>query len=602
MTASTGHIVIDDSMTLPGALSARVAHTPGHTAYFQFDRDTRRWAEHTWLEIQRQIARWQKGLQALGLESGDRVALMLRNCVEWVVFDQAALGLGLVTVPIYTNDRAANIAYILEDAGARVLLVEGEEQWRELQSVSESLARLDALITLQPVEAASTAVRLVHATGWLPAADATDYQCLEADPGSLATIVYTSGTTGRPKGVMLSHRNILWNIAAALKVISVRPDDRLLSFLPLSHTFERTTGYYLTIVTGTPVAFARSIEDLAEDLLLMRPTILISVPRIFERVYARIKAKLGEEPLIMQKIFALAVACGWHKFEREQGRSAWGPKLLLWPLLEKLVASKVQARLGGQLRFAVAGGAPLSPDIGRFFIGLGIPIIQGYGLTETSPVITANRLEDNQPASVGTPLPGIEIRVGTDSELLTRSPSVMLGYWKNEEATRETIDPDGWLRTGDQVTLDALGHVTITGRLKEVIVLANGEKVPPADMEMAIALDPLIEQVMVIGEGRPYLAALVVLNPELVDKESGQLGIDLKDPQALRDKRLIDDLLSRIRDRLTTFPGYAQLHRVGVIAEPWSIENGMMTPTMKLKRARILERFKLEVEELYAGH
>lgn len=602
MTGTTGHIAIEEDMTLSGAFRARVAHTPGTTAYVQFDSDAQRWSEHPWAKIQRETARWQKGFQTLGLERGDRVAVMLRNCVDWVMFDQAALGLGLVTVPIFTNDRAGNIAYILEDSGARVLLIEGEEQWRELRSTTKSLARLDAVITLQPVATEATGVTVVRADDWLPTADETDYLCVDSDAGSLATIVYTSGTTGRPKGVMLSHRNILWNVAAVLEVITVHPDDRLLSFLPLSHTFERTTGYYLTVVTGTPVAFARSIEDLAEDLLTVRPTILISVPRIFERVYARIKAKLAAESPIKQKLFNQAVACGWHKFEHEQGRAAWSAKLLLLPLLEKLVASKVQARLGGRLRFAVAGGAALAPEIGRFFIGLGIPIVQGYGLTETSPVITANRLEDNQPASVGTPLPGVEIRIGADSELLTRSPSVMLGYWNNDQATRATIDPDGWLHTGDQVTLDEEGRVTITGRLKEVIVLANGEKVPPADMEMAIALDPLIDQVMVIGEGRPYLSALVVLNPELVEQEGRQLGIDLGDPRTLRDQRLIDDLLQRIKNQLRSFPGYAQLHRVCVIEEPWSIENEMMTPTMKLKRSRILERFKPEVEGLYAGH
>ena len=602
MTRTTGHIPIEATTTLAGVFRERVARTPATTAYVQFERDTQSWVEYSWLDMQQHVARWQQGLTTLDLERGDRVAMMLRNCVEWVVFDQAALGMGLVTVPVYTNDRAGNIGYILKDAGARVLLIEGEEQWRELQGISDTLETLDAVITLRPVDAKASGVTLVHAPGWLPAAGEADYRCVDADPASLATIVYTSGTTGRPKGVMLSHRNILWNIAAVLTVISVHPDDRLLSFLPLSHTFERTTGYYLTVVTASTVTFSRSIEDLAEDLLLVRPTILISVPRIFERVHARIRSRLDEESSLKRKLFALAVDCGWERFEHAQGRSGWRSRLLLWPFLEKLVASKIQARLGGRLRFAVAGGAPLSPDISRFFIGLGIPIVQGYGLTETSPVITANRLEDNQPATVGRPLPGIEIRIGPDSELLTRSRSVMLGYWNNEQATRETIDPEGWLHTGDQVKLDDHGRVTITGRLKEVIVLANGEKVPPSDMEMAIALDPLVEQVMIIGEGRPYLAALLVLNPERLDQEGRQLGIDLRQPHALHDKRLIDELLRRIGERMETFPGYAQLRRVAVIDEPWNIENDMMTPTMKLKRARILERYQLQVEELYAGH
>lgn len=602
MTTTDTQITIDDTLTLGGAFGARAALTPERTAYIRFDPNTASWDELTWRHVQQEVARWQKGLAMLGLEPGDRVAMMLRNCAEWVVFDQAAIGLGLVTVPIYTNDRAGNIAYILENAGVRVLLIEGQDQWQELRAVSGRLSVLDAVITLRPVDDPADGVNILHADAWVPAADASDYQCVRIDPDSLATIVYTSGTTGRPKGVKLSHRNILWNIRSVLSAISLRPEDRLLSFLPLSHTFERTTGYYLTIITGTPVAHARSVENLAEDLRDVAPTILIAVPRIFERVYARINAKLAQESVIRQRLFDLAVATGWQRFKHAQGRAGWSPWLLLAPLLDRIVASKVQARLGSRLRFAVAGGAALSPDIARFFIGLGIPIIQGYGLTETSPVITANRLEDNLPETVGAALPGIEIRVGTDAELLTRSPSVMLGYWNDEEATREVIDPEGWLHTGDRVALDTENRVTITGRLKEIICLANGEKVPPADMEMAIALDPVIEQVMVVGEGRPFLSALVVLSPEHVEKEAAAAGVDTTLSDALRDERLKQHILERIGDRLKAFPGYTQLRRVCFVGEPWTVENALMTPTMKLKRARILEHHSAEVEELYAGH
>jgi len=422
------------------------------------------------------------------------------------------------------------------------------------------------------------------------------------DSNELATIVYTSGTTGRPKGVMLSHRNILWNVHASLSVIPVSGDDHMLSFLPLSHTFERTAGYYLSIVTGAQVSFAQSVAKLADDLVAVKPTILIAVPRIFERIYGRLKEKLAAEPAAARRLFELAVSTGWRRFEYSQGRAQWSPRLLLWPALEKLVAKKVQGRLGGRLQYAVSGGAALSPDIAELFIGLGINIIQGYGLTETSPVIAGNLPRNNIPASVGQPLPGVEVTVGADDELLTRSPSVMLGYWNNEEATRAVVDADGWLHTGDKVRIGEQGHIFITGRLKEIIVLSNGEKIPPGDLELAISLDPLIEQAMIIGERRPYLAALAVLNAEALEPIARDLGLDPVDPASFTDGRLEQVVLERIQRSLARFPGYAKLHRVALVPEPWSIENEMMTPTLKLKRHRILTRYQDRVDALYAGH
>ncbi len=287
------------------------------------------------------------------------------------------------------------------------------------------------------------------------------------------------------------------------------------------------------------------------------------------------------------------MATGWLRFEHRQGRAAWSPRLTLWPLLNRLVASKIQAKLGGRLRFAVSGGAPLSPDIAQVFIGLGVPILQGYGLTETSPIIAANPIEDNLPASVGVALPEIEVRIGVDDELLCRSPSVMLGYWNNPQATAELIDAEGWLHTGDKVRIEH-DHIFITGRLKEIIVLANGEKVPPADMETCIGLDKLFDQVLVVGEGRPYLAALVVLNRD----SCTELSID---PDHL-DEAAEQHLLERIAGLLDSFPGYARIHRAAVIKQPWSIDNDLLTPTMKIRRNKILERYADVVESLYQGH
>jgi long-chain acyl-CoA synthetase len=400
---------------------------------------------------------------------------------------------------------------------------------------------------------------------------------------------------------MLSHRNILWNAYAGLKSIDVFPSDRFLSFLPLSHTLERTVGYYIPVMTGSSVAFARSIPQLAQDLETIRPNILISVPRIFERVYGKIMDKLEQGPAVARRLFQLAQRVGWRRFLYQQEKAGWSPLLLLWPLLDLLVARKVRSKLGGELRFAISGGAPLPFEIARLFISLGIPIQQGYGLTETSPVISVNSLEDNDPASVGIPLAGVEIAIGAEEELLTRSPAVTKGYWNNPEATSTILDADGWLHTGDQVRVQN-GHLYITGRLKEIIVLANGEKVAPADMEMAIALDSMIDQVLVIGEGRPFLSALLVLNPEQMQILSDRLGLpagtelDLDNPTL---KQLLQDRISR---QLRTFPGYAQIRQIAVIKEPWTVENRLMTPTLKLRRKLLLERYSDLVESLYKGH
>jgi long-chain acyl-CoA synthetase len=594
MKAQTDVIPLAVANTLGAVFAERVRRSPHKTAYLQYDNGLEQWQEISWQEMADQVARWQTALQQEGLQTGERVAIMLHNCREWVMFDLAAQGLGLVTVPIYTNDRAENIGYILQDAGVRLLLLENSEQWLELQKIRHQLAGLKRIVTLRPVDPMGLQPRLATLDEWLPAPSETHpLQVLDLDPHSLATIVYTSGTTGRAKGVMLSHDNILWNIAAGLQLIDVYPWDRFLSFLPLSHTLERTVGHFMPIVVGGTVAYARSIPQLGEDLLSIRPTILIAVPRIFERVYAKIQEKLASDSSIARKLFTTAVETGWLRFEQQQGRADWSPRLVLWPLLNRLVASKIQAKLGGRLRFAVSGGAPLSPDIAKVFIGLGVPILQGYGLTETSPIITANPIEDNLPASVGVPLPGLEVMIGEDDELLCRSPSVMPGYWNNPKATTEAIDAEGWLHTGDKVRIEN-NHVFITGRIKEIIVLANGEKVPPADMEMCIGLDKLFDQVLVIGEGRPYLSALVVLNRD----SCVELSIN---PEVV-DEGQEQRLLERIANRLVDFPGYAKIHRLAVIQEPWTIENGLLTPTMKTRRNQILERYADVVESLYHGH
>ncbi len=595
-------IPLNQARTLDGLFFQRVLRSPQTLAYRNYDRKEKKWYELTWEQTGAEVARWRQALAAEELRAGDRVAILLRNSPEWVMFDQAALSLGLVVVPLYTDDRADAIAYILQDAAVKLLLVQDSGRWNRMASALAELPQLQRVVLLETDKQArplrDNSAGVIDVASWLPR-EAAPLRRREADPNSLASIVYTSGTTGRPKGVMLSHMNILSNAQASLTVVECYRQDSFLSFLPLSHTLERTIGYYLPILTGASVAFARSIPALAEDLQTIRPTAIIAVPRIFERIYARIYEQMKKRLAPARLLFHLAVMIGFRDFERRMGRRGWSPLLLLWPLLRRLVAQKVLAKLGGRLRVAVSGGAALSPEIARLFLGLGLPMLQGYGLTEASPVVSVNPLHNIKPESVGVPLRGIQVRIGKADELLVKTPGMMLGYWNNHAATVAMIDPQGWLHTGDQARLDADGHIHITGRIKDILVLSNGEKIPPADMEMAIELDPLVEQVMVVGEGKPYLAALVVLNPDLWQELAEEYGLDPAQTASLQHNRLQNEMLRRIRSTLRGFSGYAKIRRLALMLEPWTVNNGLLTPTLKIKRQQVLAYYAEVIESLY---
>lgn len=582
--------------TIPGLFLQRCARTPDAEAYREHDPQAQRWRSYTWRETESLTGRWQAALAGEGLDRGDRVAVAAQNSVQWVGFDIAALGLGLVVVPLYTTDSAGNIAYILADSGARLLFVGSVAQWSRLAERRTEFSALERVLCIDgnaPADAAGIQWRAL--AQWLPdKAARPDAGALQ--PEALATIVYTSGTTGRPKGVMLSHANILANAEAVLSQVSAYREDVFLSFLPLSHAFERTVGYYVPMMAGSCVAYARSVQLLPDDLLAVRPSVLVSVPRIYERAYARIVQRLSRHAL-SRMIFNLAVSVGWRRFEAAQGRAAKPGWLasVAWGLLRRLVARPVVDRFGGRLRVAVSGGAPLAARLARCFVGLGVPVLQGYGLTEAAPVVTGNRIEDNVPESVGTPLPGIELRLDANDELLVRGPNVMLGYWHNAEATGQALDANGWLHTGDKARLEA-GRVRIVGRLKEILVLSTAEKIAPSDLELAICEDPLFDQVMVVGEGMPYVAALVVLNSEGWRELAVSLPLDSRSPGS---PVVSTAVLKRVAARLEAFPAHARVRRVWLTLEPWTIEDGLVTPTLKIKRQELERRFAREIAQLY---
>ncbi|GAB4508147.1 MAG: AMP-dependent synthetase/ligase [Sulfuricaulis sp.] len=581
-----------DFLNLADLLLHRVRETPEAPAYRQ--HNGREWMDKTWAEVGQEVAHWQSALRKENLKPGDRVALCLHNRVEWVLFDQAALGLGLVTVPLYFDDRPDNMAWCLNDAGVRLLLLEDSKMWTTLRDQVKTIERVVCLEATDDGDKKVTGLKAwlsVEGTGeaelsrtpltGVRAAERVQRSGLHlglqparsrAVANDLATIVYTSGTTGRPKGVMLSHRNILSNVIASMRAIPASPADRFLSFLPLSHMFERTCGYYSAIWAGAQTVYARSITLLADDIREQKPTILISVPRIFERIYSKMQEAMAPGSL-KRRLFEKATEVGWRRF---RGESTFTDKLF-WPVLKTLVAKKLYRRLGGRIRLIVVGGAAFASHLARVFIGLGLPIIQGYGLTETAPVLAANRMGDNDPASVGRALEGIELRCDEKGELLARGPCVMLGYWNKPEATAAMIDKDGWLHTGDLAAIRG-GNVYITGRVKDIIVLSNGEKIPPTDAEQAILRDSAFEQVMVVGEGRPKLGLLAV--SKITNTK---------------------ELCERANAQLYDFPGYARIHYLARVADSWTVENGLFTPTLKLKRNEIEKRFAREIEAMYAG-
>ncbi len=569
------------AVTLDGLLGERVRRTPGAVAYRHYDKARTQWIEITWREVYAEVSRWQAALAGEGLAPGDRVAVMAPNGLNWICFELAALGLRLVVVPLYSQDRAGNIAYVLGDADVRALLINDEDMWRQVKAHDGRLDDIACVVSLTPPLGAGDG-RVRYISDWLPERGG---DVVHGDDGSaLATLVYSSGTGGPPKGIMLSHANILSNAWSGLQNIPLTPNDLLLSFLPLSHMLERTVGYYAPMMAGAQVAFARSIAELAEDLLAVRPTTLVSVPRIYERVYEGITKHLDQSGPLTGWLFRQAVATGWTAFERAQGRCGWRPRLLLWPLLRQLVAGKIHSRFGGRLRIAISGGAAISEKVATTMLGLGISILQGYGLTEASPIVSVNTSDSNKPQSVGSVLQGVEVRIGADEEILVRGPNVMMGYWQNEEATHEVLDAEGWLHTGDQGRIEE-NHLYIIGRIKDIIVLDNGEKVCPIDMEQAICDDPLVEQVLAIGDGRPYLIALVVIT-------SGANG-------DLSAEALERSLLERIDRQLEDFPGYVRVRRLLIADEPWTVENDLMTVTLKRKRGKIMELYRDRIEGIY---
>ncbi len=595
--------------TLDQFVPARAKIAPHTEALRQFDRRSNSWERISYRDLDERIQQWRKAFCKLGLQRGDRVAILLPNGVDAICCDQAVLANGCVPVPLHAIDTAGSSAFIIADSQASVLVTNRQSRWDAIYLTHTVMPNLRHVIFTEESspESRQDGVQQWDLESWLATGHGVTELPAAPNEEDLAAIVYTSGTTGRPKGVMLTHKNVVSNVINTLKTVSPRPGDVFLSFLPLSHTFERMAGYYLALGMGCTIVFTRSIQQLAEDFRIVRPNVIISVPRIYERIYAKVQNKLARESKFVRFLFSWAVEVGWRRFCRKYGLPITEESFafldpIVWPILERLVSKTLLNQFGGQLRIAISGGAALNSKVAKAFCGLGLPIIQGYGMTESSPIIAGNSLSYNHPSTVGKPLPQTQVRLGEDNEIQVSSPSVMKGYWNRPQATREAFTEDGWLKTGDVGEFDSEGFLRIVGRIKEIIVTSTGEKVPPADLELAIEIDPLFEQAYVIGENRPFISTIVVLNKEEWRKLAETLDLDPNDPESLMATVTRNAILKRIKSAVKDFPQYALPRNVHMTLEPWTIENGLLTPTLKLKRKVLAEKFAPQIQALYAGH
>lgn len=596
---------LENLTTLPQLLVNSVERYGEREALRQFDKETKSWHSLSYAQLMARVMEWRRAYAAMNLERGTRIGILMPNSIDHACADQAALANGLVPVPLHAIDTPGASAFILSDSRAQVLVTNKLTRWKQIQAAGGDLQDLTAvIITEDEVDDETGMVRGL--SEWLAAG--THVVELPEDPkeDDLAGIVYTSGTTGRPKGVMLTHGNIVSNVKATLECVFPQVGDIFLSFLPLSHTFERTAGYYLALATGCTIAYNRSVLLLADDLKTIRPTVIISVPRVYERIFARVQDKLKKSRPAARYLFDWAVEIGWRDFCRrnhlpvEHTGRAWLDGLMR-PLVRK-VSSTLLDQFGGRLRIAISGGAALSSKVARTFCGLGLPIIQGYGMTEASPIIAGNNRTLNQPNTVGKPFNNVEVRLGEGDEIQIKGPSITRGYWNRPDATADAFTEDGWFRTGDVGGFNELGLLSIKGRIKEIIVTSTGEKVPPADLEAAIETDPLFSQCYVIGENRPYLSLITVVNPDEWASFAKSCGVDPADPASLDNPSVKTSALKRAKTAAGEFPHYALPRAVVLTQEPWTIENGLITPTLKLKRGPLSKKFANVIAQLYATH
>ncbi len=569
--------------SLPALFDARVLRSASAIACRWFQRSSQQWQALTWAELDAKAECYADALAALQLPVGSRIALMLDNGPDWLAIEQAIYRVGCVSVGIFPTDTPGNAAHVMASSGAAVGFIRNAALWLSI-AAENPLTQLQRVVLMEGAgDAAATDPRAQVLAVFLASATEHAPRVMLADT-ALASLVYTSGTTGPAKGAMLTHAALLANVFACERAFNSGSSVVKLSLLPLSHSFERVAGWYHAVLVAGETVFSRGPEHLADDLLLIRPTVMLAVPRIYERLYARLTKAVLEGPLYQRILFHLALKDSTRRYTKR--------------LTAGLVAG-VQQRFGGRLTMAISGGAPLAPEISKAFIALGVPLIQGYGLTEAGPVVSVNLADGSGDAdSAGRPLDNVETRIGPDGELLVRSPSLMQGYWQDAIATARVIDECGWLHTGDKASRLSGDAVVLTGRLKDVLVMSTGVKCCPAEIESHLTADPLFEQVLVLGESRPYLVALVVADSAALIALK-RFVADSEDSED--EAHLHRALLQRCRSRLADLPHSHQLLRVALVPG-FTLANGLVTATLKPRRAAIAKTHAALIESLYAGH
>jgi long-chain acyl-CoA synthetase len=583
---------------------ARVHDRPDILNYKQDGR----WVPISSAEVLQRARSIAAGLYSLGTRRGDRVAILSESRPEWTLTDAGCIFAGAIDVPIYPTLTPAQVQYILKDSGARMLLLANETKLREIEPILSNCPAVEHLIVFEKGSASKSAaisLEQLEARGQAFARQQRELMReleLQAKPDDLATIIYTSGTTGEPKGVMLTHGNLVSNLVDSSGHFSFGVDDSALSVLPLSHIFERE-AMYMYLYRGMAVYFAESLETIGPNLREVHPTILVGVPRIFEKIYARIRQRAVEQgrASVMVLNWAVDVGKNYARHLLENKRVPLGLRVQ-HKLASKLMFSKWKAALGGRIRLLVSGGAALPEELALIYIGAGIPIIQGYGLTETSPVITASSIDVNRVGTVGKPIRNVQVRIAADGEIETRGPNVMRGYYNKPDETRAVFTEDGWFKTGDIGTIDTDGFLRITDRKKELLKTSGGKYIAPQPIEQLIKGSPFVNQVVLIGNGRRFPAALIVPDWERVESYAQLKGIEMRDhAQLCKHPRIIDLFERQVAALTSELAQFEKVKKIGLLENELTIEGGELTPTLKVKRRIVDEKYRDVIDALYAG-
>lgn len=588
-----------------GGMFLENARRYGAGRVMQMERKKGGWHEYTWADVETIVRETAMGFIELGLEQGDRVAVMAETSPQWTWIDLATASARGVLVTVYPTNTAGQMGYIVKDSGAKMLVVQGSNELAKYREVARELPDVRRVIVIDPLvdggEEHVLTLDRVREFGRSGTHDEALEERLDAvKPDDLLTLIYTSGTTGNPKGVMLTHANLMSNVRAVLSIVPIRDDDVDLAFLPLSHSLERMAMYTM-MAAGVPSAFAEDISRLVQNMQEVRPTVMVAVPRIYEKMYARIVDSVESGSNTKRKIFDWALGVGRQVSALKIAKRPVPLALSLqYKLAYKLVFSKLAERMGGRLRFFISGGAPLAQELAEFFHAAGILICEGYGLTETSPVTNVNTPDHVKFGTVGRALPGVEVKIAPDGEIVVRGPNIMKGYFNMPEATAEVLEPDGWFHTGDIGEIDPDGFLRITDRKKDIIVTAGGKNVAPQNIENLLKMEKYIEQVCVIGDKRKYLTALVVPSFEQLRDWAAQNGLPTDDRDLLVKAPEVRALVQRAIDNVNAqLARFETVKRFELLPTEFTIENDMLTPSLKVKRKQVMQRYKAEIDAMY---